>query len=78
MLKIDTNYQDRQHIMGTTIMGDDPKNSVVNSDCRTHDHPNLYIAGTSVMPSASCMNPTLTGAALSLRLANHLLKNVLV
>ncbi|KGD79424.1 choline dehydrogenase [Tatumella morbirosei] len=78
VLKIDTNYQDRQHIMGTTIMGDDPKNSVVNSDCRTHDHPNLYIAGTSVMPSASCMNPTLTGAALSLRLANHLLKNVLV
>ncbi len=78
VLKIDTGYQDRQHIMGTTIMGDDPKNSVVNSDCRTHDHPNLYIAGTSVMPSASCMNPTLTGAALTLRLANHLLKNGLV
>ncbi|KFD22359.1 MULTISPECIES: GMC family oxidoreductase [Tatumella] len=78
ILKIDTSYQDRQHIMGTTIMGDDPKNSVVNSDCRTHDHPNLYIAGTSVMPSTSCMNPTLTGAALTLRLADHLLKNNLV
>ena len=74
ILKLDTNYQDRQHIMGTTIMGDDPKTSVVNRDCQTHDHPNLFIAGTSVMPSASCMNPTLTGAALSVRLADHLLK----
>lgn len=73
VLKIDTSYQDRQHIMGTTIMGDDPQNSVVDRNCQTHDHPNLFIAGTSVMPSASCMNPTLTGAALSLRLAHHLL-----
>ncbi|NIF20023.1 GMC family oxidoreductase [Candidatus Pantoea multigeneris] len=78
ILKIDTKYQDRQHIMGTTIMGDDPRTSVVNADCRTHDHPNLFIAGTSVMPSSSCMNPTLTGAALSLRLAHHLLTQVLV
>ncbi|MEM6049870.1 GMC family oxidoreductase [Erwinia sp. P7711] len=76
--KIDTGYQDRQHIMGTTIMGDDASNSVVNRHCQTHDHPNLFIAGTSVMPSASCMNPTLTGAALSLRLADHLLKVVKV
>ncbi len=74
VLKIDTSYQDRQHIMGTTIMGDDATNSVVNSDCQTHDHSNLFIAGTSVMPSTSCMNPTLTGAALSLRLADHMLK----
>jgi choline dehydrogenase-like flavoprotein len=64
--------------MGTTIMGNDAKTSVVDSNCRTHDHPNLFIAGTSVMPSASCMNPTLTGAALSLRLADHLLKVVKV
>lgn len=76
VLKVDTGYQDRQHIMGTTIMGDDPKNSVVNAQCQSHDHPNLYIAGTSVMPSASCMNPTLTGAALSLRLAKHLLETM--
>jgi choline dehydrogenase-like flavoprotein len=74
ILSIDTKFQDRQHIMGTTIMGDDPHNSVVDRDCRTHDHPNMWIAGTSVMPSASCMNPTLTGAALSLRLAEHMLR----
>lgn len=76
VLKMDTNHQDRQHIMGTTIMGDDPSNSVVDRDCRTHDHPNLFIAGTSVMPSASCMNPTLTGAALSVRIAHQLLKEI--
>ncbi len=68
-------FQNRQHIMGTTIMGDDPKNSVVDRDCRTHDHANLFIAGTSVMPSSSCVNPTLTGAALSLRIADQLLKD---
>jgi choline dehydrogenase-like flavoprotein len=29
-----------------------------------------------VMPSATCMNPTLTGAALSLRIADTLLKEI--
>jgi choline dehydrogenase-like flavoprotein len=57
-------------------MGDDPKDSVVDRDCRTHDHPNLFIAGTSVMASSSSVNPTLTGAALSLRIADELLKEV--
>lgn len=76
ILKMDTGHQDRQHIMGTTIMGDDPKDSVVDRDCRTHDHPNLFIAGTGVMSSASCVNPTLTGAALSVRIAHTLLKEI--
>lgn len=62
--------------MGTTIMGDDPKDSVVDRDCRTHDHPNLFIAGTGMMTSASCMNPTLTGAALSMRIAETLLHEI--
>jgi choline dehydrogenase-like flavoprotein len=76
ILKMDTSYQDRQHIMGTTIMGDDPKDSVVDRDCRTHDHPNFFIAGTGVMPAPGCVNPTLTGAALSLRIAATLLKEI--
>lgn len=76
ILKMDLGHQDRQHIMGTTIMGNDPQDSVVDRDCRTHDHPNLFIAGTSVMSSASCMNPTLTGAALSVRIADQLLKEI--
>jgi choline dehydrogenase-like flavoprotein len=76
ILSTDVGFQNRQHIMGTTIMGDDPSNSVVDRDCRTHDHPNLFIAGTSVMPSSSCVNPTLTGAALSIRIADVLVGEV--
>ncbi len=56
--------------------GDDPKNSVVDRDCRTHDHRNMFIAGTSVMPSSFCVNPTLTGAALSVRIADTLIKEI--
>ena len=65
----DTGWQNRDHIMGTVIMGDNPENSVVDGDCRTHDHPNLFLATTGVIPAAGVVNPTLTGAALSLRLA---------
>lgn len=64
------------HIMGSTIMGADPKTSVVNGECRSHDHPNLFIATTGVFPTSSTVNPTLTGAALSLRLAEQIAREV--
>ena len=64
------------HIMGTTIMGDDPKTSVVDKDCRTHDHANLFIASSSVFSSSSSVNSTLTIAALSLRLADQIAREV--
>jgi choline dehydrogenase-like flavoprotein len=57
------------HIMGTTVMGNDPKTSVVNKECQTHDHPNLFVLGSSVFPTASTANPTSTIAALALRAA---------
>ncbi|SAL57686.1 glucose-methanol-choline oxidoreductase [Caballeronia choica] len=60
------------NLMGTAIMGRDPKDSVVDDQCRTHDHANLFIAGSAVMPSAGSANCTLTLAALSLRLADKL------
>jgi choline dehydrogenase-like flavoprotein len=60
------------HHMGTTRMGTDPADSVVDADCRTHDLGNLWIAGSSVFPTGGAMNPTLTIAALSLRLAETL------
>lgn len=41
-------------------------------DCRTHDHDNLFVASSSVFPTASTMNPTLTIAALSFRIADRL------
>lgn len=76
ILSMDTKHQDRQHIMGTTIMGNDPADSVVDKYGRAHDHPNLFIVGTNLMPSASCVNPTLTGAALALWTTAVMLKEV--
>ena len=60
------------HHIGTTRMGLDPRTSVVDSNCRLHGVDNLYIAGSSVFPTSSQANPTLTIVALALRLAAHL------
>ena len=66
-------YDNNQHITGTMIMGDDPKDSVVDRFGRAHDHENLFVVGTGIMPSSSCVNSTLTATALSLRTADHIL-----
>ena len=66
-------FAPNNHITGTTIMGADAADSVVDGDCRTFDHPNLFIAGSSVMPSVGTANVTLTIAALALRLADRLI-----
>jgi choline dehydrogenase-like flavoprotein len=60
------------HHMGTTRMGTDPADSVVNSALRTHDLSNCWIASSSVFPTAGAMNPTLTIAALALKAADHI------
>jgi choline dehydrogenase-like flavoprotein len=64
------------HIMGTCRMGNDPKDSVVDGDCRSHENKNLFIAGSSVFPTGGTANPTLTLSALSLRIANTILKDL--
>ncbi|ELY65608.1 GMC family oxidoreductase [Natronococcus jeotgali] len=58
------------HHMGTTRMGDDPAESVVGPDLRTHDLENCWIASSSVFPTGGAMNPTLTIAALALKAAD--------
>ena len=60
------------HHMGTTRMHDDPRQGVVDPDCRVHDLSNLYVAGSSVFTTGGVANPTLTIIALALRLADHL------
>lgn len=60
------------HHIGTTRMGTDPRNSVVDADCRLHSVQNLYVAGSAVFPTSSQANPTLTIVALALRLADRL------
>ena len=60
------------HFMGTTRMHENPRNGVVDADCKVHDVPNLYVAGSSVFPTGGFANPTFTIIALALRLADHL------
>jgi choline dehydrogenase-like flavoprotein len=58
--------------MGTTRMADDPKQGVTDPQGRVHGIDNLYIAGSSLFPTSGWANPTLTIAALSLRMADHI------
>jgi len=60
------------HHIGTTRMHNDPKQGVVDSTCKVHGITNLFVAGSSVFPTAGYANPTLTIVALSLRLADHI------
>lgn len=60
------------HHAGTTRMSVDPRWGVVDGDCRVHGTDNLYVAGSSVFPTAGFANPTLTIVALAIRLADHL------
>ena len=72
----DSSFMPAGHIMGTCRMGNDPGDSVVDRDCRSHDHPNMFIAGSSVFPTGGTANPTLTIAAISLRAAGTILKQL--
>jgi choline dehydrogenase-like flavoprotein len=57
--------------MGSVIMGADPATSVVDGECRAHDHDNLFLATSGVMASATSAGCTLTLAALALRIADQ-------
>lgn len=60
------------HQCGTVRMGHDPATSALNPFCRTHDHPNLYVADAGCFPSSAAVNPALTVAAQALRVGTHL------
>jgi len=61
-----------RHHIGTTRMHADPRAGVVDPNCRVHGIDNMFIAGASVFPTSGIVNPTLTIAALAIRLADHL------
>ncbi|MCQ8184408.1 GMC oxidoreductase [Parvularcula maris] len=60
------------HHMGTTRMSVRPEDGVVDKDSRVHGLSNLYMAGASVFSTGGGANPTLTIVSLSLRLGEHL------
>jgi choline dehydrogenase-like flavoprotein len=62
-------FEGAGHVIGTYRMGADPKRSVVDAEQRAHDHPNLFLLGSGTFPTVGTANPTLTIAALSLRTA---------
>ena len=59
------------HEVGTMRMADDGS-GVVDDDLRVLGYDNLYVCDNSVFPSSPAANPTLTLAALAIRLADHL------
>lgn len=64
------------HHMGTTRMHADPRQGVVDENCRVHGLGNLFVAGSSVFPTGGYINSTLTIVALAIRLADHLKSRV--
>jgi choline dehydrogenase-like flavoprotein len=67
-----TLIEGNHHHLGTTRMHVDPRQGVVDPDCRVHSVDNLFVSGCSVFPTYGASNPTLTIVALALRLADHL------
>jgi choline dehydrogenase-like flavoprotein len=66
------------HHMGATRMAHSPREGVVDGHCRVHGVDNLYVAGTSVLPTGSASNPTFTALALTFRLGQHLVHQLRV
>jgi choline dehydrogenase-like flavoprotein len=61
------------HILGGARFGSDPKDSVLDPECRAWEFDNLYVTDGAWMPTSGGANPTLTIQANSFRVADHLL-----
>jgi len=61
------------HYLGCHRMGSDPSTSVVDSFLECHDVPGLFLATQGAFAMGGVSNPTLTGVALSMRMADHIL-----
>jgi choline dehydrogenase-like flavoprotein len=63
--------RDTYHHAGTTRMSSSHSLGVVDDNLKVHGIDNLYIGSTSVFPTSSYANPTLTMMALCIRMADH-------
>ena len=61
------------HQCGTLRFGGDPSTAVLDPFCKAYDLDNLYVVDSSFFPSSAAMNPALTIAAQTLRVADHLM-----
>lgn len=64
------------HLMGGCAMGEDERQSVVNSQGRFHHADNLYIIDGSVFPTSIGANPQLSIYGLALKQASQLAANI--
>ena len=67
-----TGVHNTTHQCGTIVFGNDPRSSVLDPYCRTHDVENLFVVDASFFPSSAAVNPGLTIAAQALRVAEHI------
>ncbi|MCO6187720.1 GMC family oxidoreductase [Rhizobium sp. L1K21] len=58
------------HNTGGTIMGDNPRDSVINKYQQSWDLPNLFLTGAGAFPQNAGYNPTGTVGALAYHTAN--------
>jgi len=69
-------YRGGWHHMGTTRMHRDPSQGVVDPDTRLHAAPNVFVAGSSVFPTGGFANPTFTLAAVAIRTADTIKRDL--
>jgi choline dehydrogenase-like flavoprotein len=61
------------HIQGTTVMGSNPEDSIIDRNLVHHQIRNLLVLGSGAFPTATPVSPTLTLSAMSLLAADNLL-----
>lgn len=64
------------HEVGTTRMGNDPKTSVLNSNCQAHECKNLFVVDGGPFVSQADKNPTWTILALSWRTSEYIINEL--
>lgn len=60
------------HECGTARMGNHPKTSVVDRNCKVHGVRNLFVSDGAVFVTQGCYEPTLTIMAISARVGEHI------
>jgi choline dehydrogenase-like flavoprotein len=60
------------HEVGTCRMGNNPKTSVLNKWCQSHDIKNLFVVDGASFVTAGWQNPTMTILSLSMRASEYL------
>ena len=74
--KASYNVMGSGHIVGTHRMGTTGRDSVVDRNSRSWDHANLFVVGAGSQVTIGTANPTLTAAALTVRAAEEMARDL--